>query len=121
MANTDGAASVTSVTTEAPDLPIACNLTASELRARGDEIASLFDHVLHMRELPDGYSFAFPGETSQAQALLDFIITERACCPFFTFELTFPSPHQAVWLDVRGGVGVKDFVRDTLVAKLAAN
>ena len=110
-----------SLATGSHDLPIACSLTASELRARGDEIATLFDHVMRVRELPDGYSFAFPGETSQAQALLDFIVAERACCPFFTFELTFPSPHQAVWLHVRGSAGVKDFVRETLVAKLAAN
>jgi hypothetical protein len=108
------------VVNESPDLPIACSLSADELRARGDEVAGLFGHVARVQELPDGYAFAFAGDASRAHDLLDFVVAERACCPFFTFDLTFPSPHELVWLQLRGGAGVKDFVREAALAKVPA-
>jgi hypothetical protein len=103
------------------DIPIACSLSAADQRARGEEVAALFGHAVGMQELSDGYGFSFPAETSRAQDLLDFVVFERACCPFFTFDLTFPAPHEVVWLRVRGGEGVKDFVRDTLVPRLTVD
>jgi hypothetical protein len=96
------------------DLPVACTLSATELRARSEDVvAPLFARAQRMEELPDGYRFAFPAEADAARHLLEFILSERACCPFFTFELTFASPHQAVWLSLRGGEGVKEFIAGT--------
>jgi hypothetical protein len=98
-------------TDTASDLPLACTLSAAELRERGDEVvAPLFAHVQRMEETPDGYCFAFPAEVEGVRDLLEFILSERDCCPFFTFELGFPSPHESVWLTLRGGEGVKEFV-----------
>ena len=95
----------------ASDLPVACTLSAAELRERGDEVvAPLFARVQRMEETPDGYCFAFPAEAEGVRDLLEFILSERDCCPFFTFELGFPSPHESVWLTLRGGEGVKEFV-----------
>ena len=95
----------------ASDIPIACNLSADDLRARGEDVvAPLFARAERLQELPDGYSFAFPAEADGVRDLLEFILSERACCPFFTFELIFPSPHQSIWLTLRGGEGVKEFV-----------
>lgn len=44
------------------------------------------------------------------RTLLDFIVEERACCRFFTFELTFPAPHDTLWLTLSGGDTVKDLI-----------
>jgi hypothetical protein len=33
-----------------------------------------------------------------------------ACCPFFTFELTFEPDSGPIWLRVRGQEGVKEFI-----------
>jgi hypothetical protein len=96
------------------DLPIACTLSAAKLRARGDDVvAPLFARIEHVDELPDGYRFTFPAEADGVRELLAFILSERDCCPFFTFELSFPSPHHVVWLSLRGGEGVKEFVAGT--------
>jgi hypothetical protein len=100
------------------NVPLACSLTAGELRVRGEENASLFARAHDVQELPDGYRFAFPAGADGVSELLRFILAERACCPFFTFELTFPSPHQTVWLAVRGGEGVKEIVRYGLLPKV---
>src|SRR5262249_29172506 len=95
----------------ASDIPVACTLSAAELRERGEDVvAPLFARVERVQELPDGYRFAFPAEADGVRELLEFILSERACCPFFTFELAFPSPHQSVWLTLRGGKEVKEFV-----------
>ena len=91
--------------------PIACTLTERELRARQQEVSPLFEHVQRVRELSDGYAFAFPPDASRAHDLLDLVLAERACCAFFTFELTVPAPHDAVWLELRGSVEIKEFVR----------
>jgi hypothetical protein len=92
------------------DLPLACSLTAPELQVRGDEIAVLAEQVQAVRDLADGYAFAFPADARYAHALLDFIVAERACCPFFTFTLEFPSPHAQVWLRIQGREGVKEII-----------
>lgn len=95
----------------ASDLPVACTLSAAELQVRGaDVVAPLFARAQRLQERPDGYRFAFPAEADGVRDLLEFILSERECCPFFTFELAFPSPHESVWLTLRGGEDVKEFV-----------
>jgi hypothetical protein len=102
------------------DIPVACSLTEAELEVRGDENADLFAHARAVEELTDGYRFAFPADDSGVPALLRFILAERACCLFFTFELQFPSPHQVVWVAIRGNEEAKGIVRDGLVPKVTA-
>lgn len=111
---------VSQVSAVSADVPLACSLTEAELRERGDENAALFARVREAQELPDGYRFAFAPDADGIPALMQFITAERACCPFFTFELQFVSPHQAIWLVVRGGAGVKEIVREGLVSKVGA-
>jgi hypothetical protein len=95
----------------ASDLPLACTLSAAELRERGEDVvAPLFARARRMQETPDGYRFDFPAEAEGVRDLMEFVLSERDCCPFFTFELSFPSPHESVWLTLRGGEGVKEFV-----------
>lgn len=100
------------------DIALVCSLTPTELEVRGGEISQLVTHVIAMEELADGYRFAFPGEAERLPDLIAFVLAERACCPFFTFELAFPSPHEHIWLAIRGREGVKDIVYDGFVAKV---
>lgn len=95
----------------ASDIPVACTLSAADRRARGEAVvAPLFARAQRLEELPDGYRFAFSAEADTVRDLLEFILSERACCPFFTFDLTLASPHQSVWLALRGGEGVKESI-----------
>jgi hypothetical protein len=101
-------------------LPVACSLTADELRARGVENADLFTRAQSVIELADGYRFTFPAGDDDARDLLTFVRAEAACCPFFTFELAFPSPHETILLSVRGNEDAKEMVRESVVSKLTA-
>lgn len=95
----------------ANELPIACNLSESHLAARQEEIKeNLFKGIQQVKELADGYAFSFPGSEAWAAKLTEFIVAERNCCPFFTFELVFEPDLGPIWLHLRGAEGVKEFI-----------
>ncbi|MBA2521484.1 MAG: hypothetical protein H0V24_17655 [Chloroflexia bacterium] len=91
---------------------IACNLSARDLAIRSDELRrQLFGAVTEVRELPDGFAFRFPESDDVRTKLFEFVGTERGCCSFFRIELHFEPELGPIWLQLRGGDGVKDFVR----------
>jgi|GEM_PF-635589 len=95
------------------DLPLACNLTeAQEREQRQREITATFKAIEQVVELEDGYAFSFAPSEERAYELLTFILAERKCCPFFTFELAFEAAEGPIWLRLRGPEGVKEFVRE---------
>ncbi len=103
-----------------PELPLACSLTAPELRQRGAEITVLADQCTGVEELADGYALVFAADAGTARALFDFVLAERECCPFFTFTLRLPSPHQALWLNIQGSEGVKEMIASSGFASAIA-
>jgi hypothetical protein len=94
------------------NLPLACSLSPDQLRDRSRANEALLAHARDVEELADGYRYTFAA--GDAPELLAFILAERDCCPFFTFELTFPSPHREVCLAVRGRDGVKQMLRGSV-------
>lgn len=102
-------------------LPIACILSGSELARRGEEVGDLFKGVMQVSELADGYAFRFSGEDARATALLEFVLTERSCCPFFTFKLIFEPQQRSIWLHLRGSAAIKEFVANGWGEILAAH
>ena len=104
--------------TEARRSPIliACRLTDEETRHRREELSrELFSGRESTRELDDGYEFVFPGGTSWVENLVSFVVSERECCPFFTFEMIFEPGGGPVSLRVRGPEGAREFMREEFV------
>jgi len=64
------------------------------------------------REVRNGYSFRFPGETSWYSKLARWITLEKLCCPFFTFNLSPAGQDGSVWLRITGPRGVKQLVKN---------
>jgi hypothetical protein len=60
--------------------------------------------------LADGYAFRFPGNAAMARRLIDYIIAERDCCPFFTFTLVAEPDNGPFWLHLQGPEGAKEAV-----------
>lgn len=99
-----------------PEIPIACTLTAAEQVAWSEGIGrTVFTGYEEKSELPDGYALRYPGDDTWTRTLVDFIVHERACCPFFAFGLTFEPNHAAIWLHLTGSDGVKEFVEGMIV------
>lgn len=83
-------------------------------RQRGQDIATLFQGAERIQELSDGYAFSFPADPAWANKLLEFILFEKECCPFFTFEMILEQQHGPLELRLRGPEGVKDVLRNTV-------
>lgn len=79
------------------------------------EIQDLFVGNQDTRELEDGYEFSFPGEGDWGTRLLALIESERQCCPFFKFELSFEPNRESIKFRVRGSKEVKS-VLETLMS-----
>ena len=93
------------------ELPIACNLSEEKQISRQIELEEVFKGVQQVNELTDGYEFSFPESEEWTARLVEFISTERKCCPFFTFELAFEPNQGPILLRLRGGDGVKEFIK----------
>lgn len=99
-----------------PSIPIACSLSERERSERERAIAGdVMSGITETRELPDGYAFRFPGDDPWPERIQAFVLAERRCCPFFTFELTFHPAQGPIWLRLRGPDGTKAFVEETFL------
>lgn len=98
------------------DIPIACSLSAHELTTRKGENEGLLREIEEIKELEQGYTLRFAGNAERTQELLQFITQERACCPFFTFELRFEPQNGPVWLSLSGPDGTKGFIHEMIGA-----
>jgi len=95
--------------------PFACDRLAltPELRKRhfeavGPKLRTLKTGV---RELPDGYEFAFPSDQATFELLTEWVIQERLCCPFFDIGIRLESERGPLWLRLTGRPGTKDFIK----------
>lgn len=101
---------------ERSTLPVACSLSEPVLAKRRQELdEDVRAGALRADELDDGYAFAFPGSAEWANRLVGVINAERACCPFFAFELAFGPGGGQIVLRVRGPEGAKEFFEGELV------
>lgn len=93
---------------------LACKLSSPEMQKRKETvIAELKKWCLEKQELPLGYAFRFEDTAEMFDLLTDFIKTEKLCCDFFVFSLHLRGD-QAIWLDITGPAGTKDFIRSGL-------
>ena len=91
---------------------IACKLTSPEMQKRKQEVLAILKvKVLDKSELEKGYKYKFEGSDKVFDELVAFIKTERACCDFFTFDLSISDNKSNIWLSITGPDGAKDFIR----------
>lgn len=84
---------------EKPGAPIACDMTtaADTPEARLAEYARLFAHALvNVERTAEAVEFKFAAKAGVADWIVDLARREAACCPFFTYEITF-SADRVVW------------------------
>ncbi len=93
-------------------IPLVCLLPDNALAERRNALkTAVFAHTQDRRELPDGFTYRFPGDAEWAMKLVELINAERQCCSFIHFELDFEPEQGAIWLTMRGGDGVKAFLQ----------
>jgi hypothetical protein len=96
---------------------VACSLSEQDLAQRSKEVArDLFAFAERVEELPDGYTWRFPGDGEWHSKLLTFVAAERRCCAFFRIEVIFEPGLGPVSLTLRGPDGTKTFITERFVA-----
>src|SRR5262245_13398501 len=95
--------------------PFFCDRSAltAEQRARQRELGKVLRAaVARSREVKDGYEFELPGNVETYRALTEFVPFERACCPFFEFNIRLEREGGPLYWRLTGREGVKDFIRE---------
>ena len=97
-----------SVTTTAAVLAcVPSAIPAADRQAHFSLARELFQQrALERVALPSGYAVRFPNDALEAVAR--FVVNERKCCPFMSFELTFGPESEPLWLRMSGPEGTKD-------------
>ena len=95
--------------------PIACSLTAPELGERRRAVLEfLRRHGREQRPLPNGYRLCFEQSDDVMASLAALIETERACCPFLSFQMIVEPDHGPVSLELTGPAGTREFLEAEL-------
>jgi hypothetical protein len=97
---------------------IACNFGAiapEDRLAHATKAEEVFQAVLEIKELADGYAFRLPLENRMLFKVTEWIAKERLCCPFFRFNLSLG---QEFWLEILGDAEVKEYIGAIMVKPL---
>jgi len=95
------------------EIPIACNLSDSELRERRQTILNFFrQSLLKVRPLPLGLAFSFQPSSEVLTRLAELVDLERKCCPFLTFKIVVEAGDLPIRLEVTGTAAAKKVIAD---------
>jgi hypothetical protein len=102
--------------------PFACNIGALTKTERVRHFVELGPRLRALRkgvrELPDGYEIAFPGDPKTVSMLLEWAAQERLCCPFFDIDIRLAREGGTVSLRLTGREGTKKFIEADAAAWL---
>ena len=91
------------------DQPIACSLTASEMRRRQDDTAEIARRALTSRvPLESGERLTFDAGPDTERELRAVIAAESECCSFLAFDLT--REPEKLRLDVTGPADARPII-----------
>ncbi|HTP08793.1 MAG TPA: hypothetical protein VMP08_11105 [Anaerolineae bacterium] len=103
--------------TLANEVVIACdpNAVPADKREHWLETGKqVYAAVQEVRELPNGYQFRLPTDSTMLLKVADYITNERLCCAFLRFTLEVEPNIGPFWLQLTGREGVKEYLRSTL-------
>ena len=94
------------------DLPIACDLSASELAGRAEELLpGLVATGDERQELAGGLRCRFTPNANLLGKIATVIEAERSCCRFLRFRVDVEPAGGAVWFEVTGPQGTVAFLK----------
>lgn len=95
------------------ETPIACDLSVlDDPDHHAERFDELFEEREEVRDVPGGLAVQFPGETSYAERILDFVSRERQCCPFLTFGIAVEPEGRGTWLYMGGNEFVDEYLSE---------
>jgi hypothetical protein len=104
--------------------PIACDLGALDAegrRRRAELAARVASSAQSVEETADGYALRLAAADALCRDALEWILLERACCPFLRFALRFEPGAEALRLELGGEPGAKEFLAAAGLRERAAS
>jgi len=97
-----------------PDVPIACSLSATDMRQRQSEIARLASGSLRSRTAIDGgQRLAFAVNDDTADQIDRLVAAEAECCPFLRMDVRRDG--ELVIVDVTGPADAQPIIEQFFV------
>lgn len=97
------------------DLPIACDLSASELSSRRDGLLTrLAGSASEVTEIENGVVLTLSTSPEVTGLIAQVIDAERQCCRFLRFRCTYEPDLGPISLEVTGPEGSAAFLGDVL-------
>lgn len=97
------------------DLPVACTLSADELRTRRDGLLTgLIARATTRFAIDDGYRLTFAPTPGLLETIARVIDAERQCCRFLRFQLVVEQDGAPITCDVTGPEGTRAFLADLI-------
>ena len=94
-----------------PEIPVACSLSAPELREREATVLAAFGaHVRGVEGRADGYVIELEPTDQAIAAATAVILAERVCCPFLRFDLTVDASAKRAQLVLSGPPGTRELL-----------
>lgn len=91
---------------------LVCRLTGPELTKRKIKLQKeVFARVQQVEEVNEGYIFHFPDDDKLLLRIMDYMLTEKQCCPFFRYDLGIKANGEGVILKVSGTPEAKETLK----------
>jgi len=91
---------------------LVCRLTGPELIQRLEKLKlEIFTEIKRTEEVENGFVFHFVDDNDFALKLTDYILSERGCCPFFQFDLSFQADQGGIALKISGPPDAKEMIQ----------
>jgi len=94
-------------------------LSSEELKQGNSLAKEVFARVEELKVLTNGYALRFPETQDLFEKLSYIIMINRACCPFLKQVLMAEPNKGAIWFELSGENGVKEFLANDLSAFLS--
>jgi hypothetical protein len=91
---------------------LVCKLIGEELREKKELLKKeIFSQVKEVKEVSSGYILKFDDKNDILLKLTDYVMVEKECCPFFTFDFNVQPNAKGVSLKISGSDGAKEMLK----------
>jgi len=92
---------------------VQCSLIPEDLNIRKEELKkSILSKVVKRKEVSNGIIFYFNNEPNLLESVLEHIIIERQCCPFFKFDVSILPFNKGFALQISGSEDAIEMIKE---------
>ncbi|MBX2873995.1 MAG: hypothetical protein KTR30_17900 [Saprospiraceae bacterium] len=92
---------------------VSCSLSSEELQERKADLRKLVMSKVDRKEVQaNAYVFYFKDDPELLKHLMEFVQKEKACCPFFKFDLSILPFEKGMALQISGSDEAIEMVKD---------